>query len=115
MITQALGHAVVGFGMARPFVAGVVGALLLGAGTALVYPALLAAVGDEAHPSWRASALGTYRFWRDSGYAVGALMAGLIAGALGLVWSIHAAGLLTLASGLLAWRTMRETLEPTGR
>lgn len=115
MLVQALAHAVIGLGLARPFAAGVVGSLLLGIGTAMVYPALLAAVGDEADPPWRATALGTYRFWRDSGYAVGALMAGLVAGSLGLVWSVHAAGLLTLLSGLVAWASMRETLHlPAG-
>ena len=111
MIVQAVGHAVIGFGLDRPFAAGMVGSVLLGVGTAMVYPALLAAVGDVAHPSWRASALGVYRFWRDMGYAVGALMAGLVAAALGLEWSVHAAGLLTLASGVLAWVVMRETRE----
>jgi MFS family permease len=110
MLVQAVAHAVIGFGLARPFLAGITGSLLLGIGTAMVYPALLAAVSDEAHPSWRATALGTYRFWRDSGYAVGAIMAGVVAGALGLLWSIHVAGVLTLLSGLLAAWTMRETL-----
>lgn len=109
MLVQAAGLAVIGLGLVRPFLAGLVGSVLLGGGTAMVYPALLAAVGDVAHPSWRASAIGVYRFWRDLGYAVGALMAGLVAGAFGLVWSVHAAGALTFASGLLAWVAMRET------
>ena len=110
MITQALGHVVIGFGLANPFAAGLAGSALLGIGTAMVYPALLAAVGDAAHPSWRATSVGVYRFWRDLGYAIGALMAGLVAGLLGLVWSVHVAGLLTLVSGLVAWKLMRETL-----
>jgi MFS family permease len=114
MLVQAGGHAVIGFGLARPILAGMAGSVLLGAGTAMVYPALLAAVGDVAHPSWRASAMGVYRFWRDLGYAVGALMAGLVAGAFGLVWSVHAAGVLTFSSGLLAWGVMRETRQPSG-
>jgi MFS family permease len=54
-----------------------------GAGTALVYPTLLAAIGDVAHPDWRASAIGVYRFWRDLGYAVGAILAGVVADFLG--------------------------------
>jgi MFS family permease len=54
-------------------------AILLGAGTAMVYPTLLAAIGDVAHPSWRATAVGVYRLWRDTGFAVGALLAGLVA------------------------------------
>ncbi|MEX2262713.1 MAG: MFS transporter [Bryobacteraceae bacterium] len=114
MITQALGHLVIGFGLASPFAAGLAGSALLGVGTAMVYPALLAAVGDAAHPSWRATSVGVYRFWRDLGYAVGALMAGIVAGLLGLVWSVHVAGLLTLMSGILAWRLMDETLPAPG-
>lgn len=110
MIVQAFGLLVIGFGMATPFTSGMIGSSLLGVGTALVYPALLAAVGDSAHPSWRATSVGVYRFWRDLGYAVGALMAGIVAGLIGLVWSVHVAGLLTLVSGLVAWRLMRETL-----
>src|SRR5439155_9408704 len=62
-------------------------AVLLGAGTAMVYPTLLAAVGDVAHPRWRASAVGVYRLWRDSGYAVGALLAGALADLFGMGWS----------------------------
>jgi MFS family permease len=83
--------------------------VLLGVGTAMVYPTLLAAVGDIAHPGWRASAVGVYRFWRDLGYAMGALLAGLAADAFGLhaaVWIIAA---LTFASGVLAAARMTET------
>ena len=87
--------------------------VLLGLGTALVYPTLIAAVSDVAHPEWRASAVGVYRLWRDSGYAVGALLAGLLADLFGAAWAIAAVGLLTFASGaLVAWR-MYETL-PAG-
>jgi MFS family permease len=110
MVTQALGHAAIGFGLASPFAAGVVGSILLGIGTAMVYPALLAAVGDAAHPSWRATSVGVYRFWRDLGYAIGALLSGVVAGLWGLVWAVHAAGLLTFFSGLVAWMLMKETL-----
>lgn len=86
------------------------GGVLLGLGTAMVYPTLLAAVGDVAHPSWRAPAVGVYRLWRDFGYAVGALLAGLAADLFGLgaaVWLIAA---LTLASGAVVAVRMRETL-----
>jgi MFS family permease len=110
MIVQAAGHVVIGLGLATPFLAGLVGSVLLGAGTAMVYPALLAAVGDVAHPTWRATSLGVYRFWRDLGYAAGALMAGVVAVMLGLVWAVHVAGILTFLSGLVAWAGMRETL-----
>lgn len=86
------------------------GAALLGVGTAMVYPTLLAAIGDVAHPSWRASSVGVYRLWRDLGYAIGALLAGVLADALGLaaaMWSIAA---VTFGSGLVVALRMRETL-----
>ncbi len=88
----------------RPLVAGLVSAVLLGAGTAMVYPALIASVADHTHPSWRAQGLGVYRFWRDLGYAAGAVIAGLVAGAFGLSAAVVAGGALTLLSGLLAAR-----------
>jgi MFS family permease len=86
-----------------------VGMVLLGLGTALVYPTLLAAISDVAHPDWRASAVGVYRLWRDGGYAVGALTAGLLADALGLGWAIGAVGALTFASGVVVLARMYET------
>jgi MFS family permease len=85
------------------------GAVLLGAGTAMVYPTLLAAIGDVAHPTWRASSVGVYRLWRDLGYAVGALLAGTVADAFGLdaaTWTIAA---LTFASGGVVAFRMKET------
>jgi MFS family permease len=87
------------------------GAVLLGIGTAMVYPTLLAAIGDVAHPSWRASAVGVYRLWRDAGYAFGALLSGIIADLLGVVWAIAAVGTLTFVSGLLVAVRMKETLK----
>jgi MFS family permease len=81
----------------------------LGLGTAMVYPTLLAAIGDVAHPSSRGAAFGIYRFWRDSGYVVGALLAGALADGFGMRVAIGAVGLLTLASGSLAWAGMPET------
>ena len=110
MLVQAAGHAVIGLGLSAPLLSGLVGSVLLGLGTAMVYPALLAAVGDVAHPAWRATSVGVYRFWRDLGYAVGALMAGVVATLFGLVWAVHVAGILTALSGLLAWVQMNETL-----
>ncbi|HEX6668899.1 MAG TPA: MFS transporter, partial [Gemmatimonadales bacterium] len=83
---------------------------LLGLGTAMVYPALLAAVGDVAHPQWRGTAVGVYRFWRDCGYAVGALLAGALADLFGMAWAIGAVALLTFASGLAVAVRMPETL-----
>ena len=86
-----------------------VSAVLLGLGTAMVYPTLLAAVGDVAHPTWRASAVGVYRLWRDGGYAIGALLAGSLADLFGMRWAIAAVGALTLLSGLIVATVMYET------
>jgi MFS family permease len=110
MWTQALAHPLIALGAKiNPWTSGLAGAVLLGSGTAMVYPSLLAAVGDIAHPVWRARSLSVYRFWRDLGYAVGALIAGFVADWFGLVWAIHVAGLLTLVSGVMAWILIRET------
>lgn len=84
-------------------------AVLLGLGTAMVYPTLLAAIGDVSHPDWRASALGVYRLWRDSGYAVGALLAGIVADKLGMSPAIACVAALTLLSGIITLVLMRET------
>ena len=103
MWTQAAGIAVVI--AATGFAGFALGATMLGAGTAMVYPTLLAAIGDVAEPVWRASALGVYRFWRDLGYAIGALLAGATADALGLpaaMWLI--AALTFLSGGVVALR-----------
>jgi len=86
------------------------GGVLLGAGTAMVYPTLLASIGDVAHPSWRASAVGVYRLWRDLGYAVGALLAGITADVLGISAAIWLVAGLTFVSGLVVAIRMRETL-----
>ena len=83
---------------------------LLGLGTALVYPTLLAAISDVAHPDWRASAVGVYRLWRDGGYAIGALIAGIVADLLGVPWAIAGIAALTFASGFVVLTRMYETL-----
>jgi MFS family permease len=90
------------------------GAALQGLGTAMVYPTLLAVIGDKAHPSWRATSYGVYRLWRDLGYAIGALLAGLVADWLGMAAAIHVVAALTLSSGLVVLFRMRETL-PSAR
>jgi MFS family permease len=82
---------------------------LLGAGTAMVYPTLLAAIGDAAHPRWRGSAIGIYRLWRDSGYVVGAVMSGILADRYGFDAAIAAVGVLTVASGFLVMVRMPRT------
>jgi MFS family permease len=86
-----------------------VGALLLGVGTAMVYPTLLAAIGDVAHPQWRASSVGVYRLWRDGGFAIGALLAGGIADLLGLRAAIWTVAALTGVSGVIVAVRMYET------
>ncbi|MBI5563273.1 MAG: MFS transporter [Chloroflexi bacterium] len=85
------------------------GAVLLGLGTALVYPTLLAAIGDVAHPDWRASAVGVYRLWRDGGYAIGAILAGLLADAFNIPIAIAIVGGLTFLSGVIVASVMYET------
>lgn len=87
------------------------GSILLGLGTAMVYPALIAAVSDNSHPSWRARSLSVYRFWRDIGYAAGALSSGIIADLLGLSWAIGSVGALTFFSGAVVAVSMREEAE----
>ena len=84
-------------------------ATALGIGTAMVYPTLLAAIGDVAHPSWRASAVGVYRFWRDAGFPIGALTAGVIADAFGLSAAFLAVAALTVGSGVVVAVRMYET------
>jgi MFS family permease len=92
------------------YTAWIVAALLQGIGTAMVYPTLLAAISDIAHPEWRATTMGVYRFWRDLGYAVGALSSGIIADLLGMRAAIQVVAVLTLVSGLQVAIRMRETL-----
>ena len=82
--------------------------VLLGLGTAMVYPTLIAAVSDASHPSLRARSLSVYRFWRDLGYAVGALAAGIMADIFGAAWAIAAIGVLTFASGVVVAAVMEE-------
>ena len=91
------------------FAAWMAGAALQGLGTAMVYPTLLAAVTDHAHPTWRATSLGVYRFWRDLGYAVGALLSGAVADLAGLAAAIHLVAALTLLSGVLVALAMQKS------
>jgi MFS family permease len=88
----------------------VASALAMGLGTALVYPTLIAAISDRAHPAWRASAVGVYRLWRDLGYAVGGLLVGLVADAVGMSSAIVAVGVLTAASGVVVAARMRDAI-----
>ncbi|MGW5271030.1 MFS transporter [Streptomyces sp. NPDC004044] len=111
MLVQATGFVLAVTLLDRPLLAGILSAAALGLGTAMVYPALITVVSDHAHPTWRVNALGTYRFWRDIGYAAGALVAGLLADTLGLNATVIAAAALTAASGLLAARWITDHTE----
>jgi MFS family permease len=107
MEVQALALGLVALG--DSFGTWAVAAVLLGAGTAMVYPTLLAVVGDVAHPAWRARAVGVYRLWRDGGFAVGALLAGVVAEAFGMGAAIWVVAGLTAASGVVVAVRMYET------
>lgn len=107
MWLQAVALALVALG--DSFALWALAAVLLGAGTAMVYPTLLAAIGDVAHPAWRARAVGTYRLWRDGGFAVGALLAGVVADAVGIRAAIWTVAALTAASGVVVATRMYET------
>ena len=107
MVLQAV--ALSGFAIADGFAWWVVVAIVLGIGTAMVYPTLLAAIGDVADPSWRARSVGVYRLWRDSGFAVGALLAGILADIVSIDVATHAVAALTAISGLVVAFRMTET------
>ncbi len=111
MWVQALGITFVV--LADGFAGFATGAVLLGIGTAMVYPTLLAAIGDVAHPSWRASSVGVYRLWRDLGYAIGAVLAGITADLFGLPAAMWLIAALTFASGIAVAMRMSETLRHT--
>jgi len=102
--------AIAAIALAGTFALWFAAAVFLGVGTAMVYPTLLAAIADVAEPAWRASAIGVYRLWRDLGFAAGALVAGLVADALGMPAAIGVVAALTAASGLVVMLRMRETL-----
>ena len=106
----------VGFvGLTSDFAVWAVGAAVLGAGTAMVYPTLLAAIGDVAHPRWRARSVGIYRLWRDAGFAVGAVAAGVLADAISIRASILSVAALTAVSGVVVAVRMYETHRPRRR
>jgi len=107
MLAQAVALALIA--LADSFGAWAAAAVLLGAGTAAVYPTLLAAVSDVAHPAWRARAVGVYRLWRDGGFAVGAVLAGIVADLAGIRAAVWVVAALTAVSGLLAWARIYET------
>jgi MFS family permease len=108
MLLQAGAIAVIALG--STFAVWFVASAVLGLGTAMVYPTLLAAIADVADPAWRGSAIGVYRLWRDLGFAFGALFAGVIADRLGMPAAIATIAALTACSGLVVLVRMRETL-----
>jgi MFS family permease len=110
MWTQAAGIAVIT--LAHAFSGFVLGGVLLGMGTAMVYPTLLAAIGDLVHPGWRASTVGVYRLWRDLGYAIGALLSGVVADLFGITAAMWLVAALTFASGVVAAQRLQETRQP---
>jgi len=97
------------YAVSTTFLAWAVAAVVLGLGTAMVYPTLLAAIGDVAHPAWRARSVGVYRLWRDGGFAVGALLAGVLADAFTIVTAVWAVAAVTAASGVIVAVRMYET------
>jgi MFS family permease len=107
MVVQAVAIALIA--IATGFAWWAFGAALLGVGTAMVYPTLLAVIGDVAHPRWRASAVGIYRLWRDAGFAVGALLTGVIADIFGLITAVWVVASLTAMSGIVVAVRMYET------
>ena len=107
MLTQGVALALIA--STHSFAMWAVGAMILGAGTAMVYPTLLAAIGDVAHPAWRARSVGVYRLWRDGGFAIGALLAGILADLISVPAAVYAVAALTAASGLLTRHRMYET------
>ena len=111
MLTQAA--ALASMATVTGFSAWAAGAVVLGIGTAMVYPTLLAAIGDVAHPTWRARSVGIYRLWRDSGFAVGALLAGILADLASIEAAIYAVAALTALSGIVVIVRMHETHRPT--
>jgi MFS family permease len=113
MLLQAV--ALAGIAATDTFTTWASASIALGAGTAMVYPTLLASIGDVAHPSWRGRAVGVYRLWRDLGFAVGALLTGVLADAFGVREAIWAIAGLTAGSGLLVAVRMYETHPRRGR
>jgi MFS family permease len=112
MATQAAALAIIA--ASDGFSGWATGTVLLGAGTAMVYPTLLAVIGDVAHPAWRGRAVGVYRVWRDLGYAVGAVLGGIVADLLGLHAAVWGAAAVSAGSALVVALRMYETHRPTG-
>ncbi len=111
-LTEAAGLLIIAFG--DTFAVWATGSVLFGAGTAMAYPTLIAAVGDIAHPAWRGAAVGVYRWWRDFGFAVGAVLAGVLADVYSITTAIVVIAAITAASGIDVAVRMTETHRPVG-
>ena len=109
MWTQSLGIVVTM--LSNQFSGYALGGVFLGVGTAMVYPTLLAAISDVAHPSWRATSVGVYRFWRDSGYAIGAIISGVVTDIFGIRAAIGLVAIITFLSGVVVSMRMTETVK----
>ncbi|MDP3785726.1 MAG: MFS transporter, partial [Undibacterium sp.] len=107
MTLQAISIALIA--VSNTFVGFASAAVGLGIGTAMVYPTLMAAIGDVVHPTWRASTVGVYRLWRDLGFAVGAILSGVMADQFGLVSALWVVAALTFVSGCIVWWRMLES------
>ena len=107
------GSALIAMTVVNGFAAWAGALVILGVGTALVYPTLLAAVGDIAQPSWRGVAVGVYRLWRDLGYVAGALLAGFLADAFGIPFAINVIAVITIASGVAVAVRLRDPRVPS--
>ena len=107
MFTQAIGTWVILY--SHEYIGWISGMALLGIGTAMVYPTLLAAISDLAHPNWRATSLGVYRFWRDMGFVIGAIGIGFIADLFDILIAIQVVAWIGLASGIVVLVLMKET------
>jgi MFS family permease len=108
MIVQGIGIWIVLLSV-NSFIGNIVGMSFLGIGTALVYPTLLAAISDTAHPKWRATSLGVYRFWRDLGFVFGAIGVGFIADLSTTSIAIQLVAWIAVASGIFVLLVMKET------
>jgi MFS family permease len=113
MTLQGFALAVIALGVPSTYASGLAGAVLLGIGTAMVYPALLAAAADISPAAKRATKLGWYRFWRDLGYPAGATLAGIVGVSFGLVWAVYLAAIVTVVSGAVAAMAMRGRRNPS--
>lgn len=107
MFTQSIGIWIILYSQTLP--GWIAGMSLLGLGTALVYPSLLATISDIAHPNWRATSLGVYRFWMDIGFVFGAIRIGFIADFFVMFTAIQVVAWIGLASGIVFIFLMKET------